>query len=136
MKVNQMILPALLCLGFTACSEDTVEGAREKTLELVDQAYTVFQREQTEMVESLDKTLVNVRAKTARLKEQAKEKSGEAREAILKKLEELEPYEQQLEEKVKQLKSSSQETWDDTREGAAELKQRCENAWEAFKEEP
>ncbi len=136
-KMKTLNTTVLLLAGLLAsCSDEGVDAAREKTQELVDQGFELFEEQQEEVTESLRQSLEELQQRTGELREAATRETGEAREKLQHKLEELEPYEEKLRAKLEEAMDASQEVWATIEKEAAELQERSRNAWEAFREDP
>jgi Skp family chaperone for outer membrane proteins len=143
--MKRLLLPVLLGLALTAsAAEKPEEGAPPKTDsadvrkevgEAVDAVAAKARQERDEFVVKAQKEMAELNKKMAELRKKAKKLGGEAKARLDRQIREMEPERKAAEQKLADLKSATEEKWEELKTGVSSAIDRLTQAMQKDGEE-
>jgi len=133
-----MIAPVWILIG---CGQDeqkqvTTEQAKEEIEEAADAAVAVTQHEMDDFVDMMESQLALFEERVEEIEIKSEELTGDAKQTINEKLVAIKEKQQQFETELDQIKSASDEAWDELKMGVQaamfELKQAADDVAAEF----
>jgi TolA-binding protein len=143
--MKRLLLPVLLGLALTAsAAEKSEEGAppkadssdvRKEVGEAVDAVAAKARQERDEFVVKAQKEMAELNKKMAELRKKAKKLGGEAKARLDRQIREMEPERKAAEQKLADLKSATEEKWEELKTGVSSAIDRLTQAMQKDGEE-